>query len=121
MASQHVVASTYRSVLRELRKSVSSSYLDLDSVLMGLQAPSKRNVVNPLSSNFRSILEGYRQPGNERVLEDVRNAVALMQASRQHQFLLDRYNPLIDLTAEERIHATARRVGLDMPVTHQPK
>ncbi|PBK72656.1 hypothetical protein ARMSODRAFT_1015495 [Armillaria solidipes] len=105
MASQHVVASTYRSILRELRKS----------------APSKRNVVNPLSSNFRSILEGHRQSGNERVLEDVRNAVALMQASRQHQFLLDRYNPLIDLTAEERIHATARRVGLDMPVTHQPE
>jgi len=33
------------------------------------------------------------------------------------QELLDRYNPLIDLTAEERIEATARRVGLDMPET----
>lgn len=31
------------------------------------------------------------------------------------QSLLERYNPLIDLTAEERIEATARRVGLDMP------
>lgn len=88
MASQHVVASTYRSILRELRKSVSSFYLNLVSALMGLQAPSKRNVVNPLSSNFRSILEGYQQSGNERVLEDVRNAVALMQASRQHQVRL---------------------------------
>jgi hypothetical protein len=36
------------------------------------------------------------------------------------QLLLDRYNPLFDLTAEERIHATARRVGLDMPIVHQP-
>ena len=33
------------------------------------------------------------------------------------QSLLERYNPLIDLTAEERIEATARRVGLDMPET----
>ena len=33
--------------------------------------------------------------------------------------LLDRYNPLVDLTAEERIEATAHRVGLNMPVTHQ--
>ena len=33
------------------------------------------------------------------------------------QELLDRYNPLVDLTAEERIEATARRVGLNMPVT----
>jgi Complex1_LYR-like len=30
--------------------------------------------------------------------------------------LLDRYNPIIDLTAEERIEATARRVGLNMPI-----
>ncbi|KAK0468278.1 YwlC protein, partial [Desarmillaria tabescens] len=104
MASQHVVASTYRSILRELRKSVS------------LRLPNETSSI-PCSSSFRSILEGYRQSGNERVLEDVQNAVALMQASRQHKFLLDRYNPLIDLTAEERIHATARRVGLDMPPT----
>ena len=33
------------------------------------------------------------------------------------QTLLDRYNPVVDLTAEERIEATARRVGLNMPVT----
>jgi hypothetical protein len=31
------------------------------------------------------------------------------------QELLERYNPLIDLTAEERIEATAKRVGLNMP------
>lgn len=31
------------------------------------------------------------------------------------QTLLDRYNPLFDLTGEERIEATARRVGLNMP------
>ena len=31
--------------------------------------------------------------------------------------LLERYNPLVDLTSEERIEATARRVGLNMPVT----
>lgn len=30
--------------------------------------------------------------------------------------LLERYNPLVDLTEEEHIKATARRVGLDMPV-----
>jgi hypothetical protein len=33
--------------------------------------------------------------------------------------LLERYNPLFDLTAEERIEATARRVGLNMPETPQ--
>jgi ATP synthase assembly factor FMC1, mitochondrial len=38
-----------------------------------------------------------------------------------YQALLDRYNPLHDLTAEERIRATARRVGLDMPVSSDGK
>ncbi len=33
--------------------------------------------------------------------------------------LLDRYNPLVDFTGEERIEATARRVGLNMPITLQ--
>jgi hypothetical protein len=35
--------------------------------------------------------------------------------------LLDRYNPLVDLTAKERIEATAHRVGLNMPVTWEEK
>ncbi len=33
--------------------------------------------------------------------------------------LLDRYNPLVDLTAKERIEATGRRVGLNMPISPQ--
>ena len=33
--------------------------------------------------------------------------------------LLDRYNPLHDLSTEQRVKATARRVGLDIPVEHQ--
>ena len=32
------------------------------------------------------------------------------------QELLDRYNPLHDMTQEERVAATARRVGLDTPI-----
>jgi len=40
---------------------------------------------------------------------------------RLPQTLLDLYNPIVDLTAEERIEATARRVGLNMPVTHDKK
>jgi len=39
----------------------------------------------------------------------------ILQSTDLYQALLERYNPLIDLTAEERIEATARRVGLNMP------
>lgn len=33
------------------------------------------------------------------------------------QVLLERYNPFVDSTSEERIEAIAKRVGLNMPVT----
>ena len=34
------------------------------------------------------------------------------------QELLQRYNPTHDMTEEERVRLTARRVGLDVPITH---
>lgn len=42
-----------------------------------------------------------------------------LKSQRTYKTLLDRYNPLRDLTAEEHIKATARRVGLDMPIEHE--
>jgi hypothetical protein len=36
------------------------------------------------------------------------------------QELLERYSPLHDLTEEERIRVTARRVGLDTPIKYKP-
>jgi len=47
---------------------------------------------------------------------DAENAALFLRSQRMYKTLLDRYNPLHDLTAEEHIKATARRVGLDMPV-----
>ncbi len=37
---------------------------------------------------------------------------------RLKQELLQRYNPTAGITEEERIRLTARRVGLDVPITH---
>lgn len=36
------------------------------------------------------------------------------------QDLLKRYNPLHDMSDDERIRATARRVGLDAPTEYKP-
>lgn len=36
------------------------------------------------------------------------------------QVLLLRYNPLHDQTEQERVQATARRVGLEVPKEYQP-
>ncbi|KAF8897479.1 hypothetical protein BD779DRAFT_1667453 [Infundibulicybe gibba] len=96
---------TYRSILRELTKATVKG----------------RQVNRTLVSSFRSLVERHRDSGNARILHDVQDALLFLKSQREHKILIDRYNPLFDLTAEERIHATARRVGLDMPVTHKPE
>ncbi|KIK65329.1 hypothetical protein GYMLUDRAFT_139502, partial [Collybiopsis luxurians FD-317 M1] len=98
MLSQH--AKTYRGLLRELKK-----------------ASLPPHKINPaLSSNFRVLVEQAKH--SNVVSEDLRNALTFMTAQREYKILLDRYNPLVDLTAEERIEKTAHRVGLNMPITH---
>ncbi|GLB33743.1 putative complex1_LYR-like protein [Lyophyllum shimeji] len=95
----------YRGILRELRKSAVT--------------PRKSN--KTLVSNFRSIAAQYQKSGDPVILQDMRNALLFLRSQREHKLLLERYNPLVDLTAQERIKATARRVGLDMPSVHKPE
>ncbi|KAG6817435.1 hypothetical protein H0H87_008603 [Tephrocybe sp. NHM501043] len=95
----------YRGVLRELRKAAI--------------APRKAN--KAVASNFRSIANEYQKSGSPAILQDMQNALLSLRSQREHKILIDRYNPLVDLTAEERLKATARRVGLNMPIEHQPE
>ncbi|KAJ8086542.1 hypothetical protein AAF712_002043 [Marasmius tenuissimus] len=89
-------AQLYRGVLRELRKS---------ALQPGRVSPR-------LSSAFRALVTQSR---SESTVQDLQNSVLFLKSQREYQTLLERYNPLIDLTDEERIEATARRVGLNMP------
>ncbi|KAI0699400.1 hypothetical protein BC835DRAFT_1267844 [Cytidiella melzeri] len=98
---------TYRSILREFNKASTS-------------ARATRNKV--ISSNIRALFEKQREgEERERFLYDMQNFKTFMQSQRIHKELLERYNPLHDLNTEERIKATARRVGLDMPVQAENK
>lgn len=83
--------------------------------------------------NFRAVLESTKSSDFDVVTQ---NNITFLRSQRMYKVshvlvvlshtsltfaktLLDRYNPLVDLTAEERIEATARRVGLNMPITSQ--
>ncbi|KAI0269261.1 hypothetical protein BC834DRAFT_865598 [Gloeopeniophorella convolvens] len=95
------VVSSYRAILRELRKA-------------SISPRSSRS--NTTASTFRAILES----STSRDLDThAQNAITFLRSQHTYKILLDRYNPLFDLTAEERIEATARRVGLNMPITPQ--
>ncbi|KAI0080736.1 hypothetical protein K474DRAFT_1589133 [Panus rudis PR-1116 ss-1] len=92
----------YRSVVREVYRS-------------SIHPRPLRN--KAITSNFRAVLESYRsETGRPAFQQDIENVLTFMRSQRMHKILLERYNPLHDLTTEERVKATARRVGLDMPV-----
>lgn len=96
-------ATQYRHILREIYKA----------------SRSPRATRNPVIANgFRKIFEALKSEEQASSFRtDMENAIVFMRSQRIHKELLERYNPLFDLTEEERIKATARRVGLDMPAT----
>ncbi|KAI9429498.1 hypothetical protein H4582DRAFT_1768366, partial [Lactarius indigo] len=89
----------YRAILRELYQA-------------SIEPRSTRSRTTALK--FRAILESSTPSNLESISQ---NVVTFLRSQRMHKTLLDRYNPLFDLTAEERIEATAHRVGLNMPIT----
>ncbi|KAA1466177.1 hypothetical protein DENSPDRAFT_790585 [Dentipellis sp. KUC8613] len=101
MTAPHTHA--YRAIVREVTKA----------------SISPRSTRNPaITQNFRSIfaerLAQSPQPDSS-FYKDMENAATFLHSQRMYKELLDRYNPLVDLTGDERIEMTARRVGLNMP------
>ncbi|KIK97986.1 hypothetical protein PAXRUDRAFT_824367 [Paxillus rubicundulus Ve08.2h10] len=93
----------YRSVVREVARASTSSRM-------------QRN--KEISATFRTLFDRNSQSEESQVFRhDIDNIVTFMRSQREYKTLLERYNPLVDLTSEEHIEATARRVGLNMPVT----
>ncbi|KAI0637863.1 hypothetical protein C8Q77DRAFT_1153565 [Trametes polyzona] len=95
--------SAYRALVREVNRA--SIY----------SRPARPKTV---SAHIRSIFEDPQSSKDSaRFLHDMRNAATFMRSQRMHKTLLERYNPLLGISTEERVKKTAHRVGLDMPVT----
>ncbi|KZT72643.1 hypothetical protein DAEQUDRAFT_594163 [Daedalea quercina L-15889] len=93
--------SVYRAVAREVNRA-------------SISAPATRS--KTIVKNFRTIIESGGQSNTEHFDHDLANAVTFMKSQRMYKILLERYNPLHDMSAEEKVKATARRVGLDVPL-----
>ncbi|KAF8528871.1 hypothetical protein BU17DRAFT_37326 [Hysterangium stoloniferum] len=94
----------YRNLLRELSKS-------------SIFSRSARNPI--ITANLRAALSN-RAVQDSTQCNDLESAIAFLSADRLYKGLLERYSPLHDLSEEERIKATARRVGLDTPEEYKP-
>ncbi|KAL1409456.1 hypothetical protein Q8F55_003439 [Vanrija albida] len=89
----------YRSLLRELR-------------LTSNQPRAKRNPV--VAIHVRQLVDGAEsQAALDRTLTEARD---FLRSSRIYDELIKRYNPTHGMSQDERVHASARRVGLDTPL-----
>lgn len=101
MEAQAHIRSLYRSLLRELpTRSLKSPPSPLRT--------SIRNQFAVIPSNSSPNWALARR-------QEAEQAIQYLRAQRTYGALLERYNPGADMSEEERVRLTARRVGMDMP------
>lgn len=52
-------------------------------------------------------------------MQEAEEFVRYAQSQRQYLSLLERYNPGMNMSEEERVRLSARRVGMNLPVEHE--
>lgn len=103
------LTSLYRHILRELPIRQPAA-----SATSTAAKPTRLSSPTLLQQRIRDQLstEKYTTPSQ---LAQAEQLVKYMQAQRQYITLVERYNPGMGMTEEERVRLTARRVGMDLP------
>lgn len=104
MEAQAHARSVYRALLREL------------------PARSLKQPTSLLRQSVRKHFQSINESANSRSAEyalarrqELDQAVQYLKAQRTYGALLERYNPGADMSEEERVRLSARRVGMNMP------
>lgn len=80
------------------------------SAYQKLSAPSL------LQQRLRTTFSTPSTEGSQKAqLEMAEQAVQYVQAQRMYATLIERYNPGMGMSEEERVRLTARKVGMDLP------
>ena len=102
--------SLYRRFLRELPASATAA--SSKSSLLSTPSPVQRRI----RSFFAAPLEDGSLTSVR--LQEAEQFAQYVQAQRMYATLVERYNPGMNMTEEDRVRLTARRVGMDLPVEH---
>lgn len=100
---------------------VFAANISFDIFLKSIFPRDARNPV--IVAHLRAAL--FAKPASDKdaqasLLKTAENTAAFLRSDRIYKELLERYSPLHDLTEEERIKATANRVGLNTPKEYKP-
>ncbi|KAF2787105.1 hypothetical protein K505DRAFT_329894 [Melanomma pulvis-pyrius CBS 109.77] len=118
MASQTrpQILSLYRRILRELpTRAVSPTPASL-TVRTKSTSHQKLSAPSPLQQRVRASFTNPRSTNAESQIAQAEQFVQYIQAQRMYATLIERYNPGMGMTEEERVRLTARRVGMNLPI-----
>ncbi|KJX95454.1 putative ras guanyl-nucleotide exchange factor protein [Zymoseptoria brevis] len=101
--------SVYRRLLRELPARTPS--------LLANPSPMQKHIRADFSASTDSAsLQHQATKPVERRLEEAEEYVKYLAGQRMYTTLIERYNPGMNMTEEDRVRLTARRVGMDLPI-----
>lgn len=103
--------SLYRRILRELPARSPS--------ILANPSPMQKHIradISQESNDASPSLAHQTLKPTERRLEEGEQYLQYLVAQRMYTTLLERYNPGMNMTEEDRVRLTARRVGMDLPV-----
>ncbi|KAJ5170299.1 uncharacterized protein N7500_003082 [Penicillium coprophilum] len=111
---------TYRALLRELPRRGLKTPSPLHQNLRGIfrSEPATSSLQSQSQSN--ALPFSIPKTDEERTLrlQEADQLAQYARAQRVYCELLERYNPGMGMTEEEKIRLTARRVGFDLPELH---
>jgi ATP synthase assembly factor FMC1 len=110
----NTLRSLYRSLLRELPPRTSPTPSPLATHLRSTFASASSTTATPTPTNEASATD---KPLLHKVQEAEQLAMYL-KAQRTYVTLVERYNPGADMSDEERVRLSARRVGMNLPVDY---
>ncbi|PVI05149.1 hypothetical protein DM02DRAFT_127882 [Periconia macrospinosa] len=115
--SPQTVRSLYRRLLRELPTTPPTSPIPRSSAHRST-AHQKLSSPSLLQQQLRSTFSSPSTATNSNSkaqLQMAEQAIQYVQAQRMYATLIERYNPGMGMSEEERVRLTARKVGMDLP------
>ncbi|KZM26041.1 uncharacterized protein EKO05_0005856 [Ascochyta rabiei] len=106
MSSAPQLRSLYRRLLRELPVKDQTSRT----------AHQKLSAASPLQKRLRQHFTTARPTDPASQAAQAEQFVQYIQAQRMYATLIERYNPGMGMSEEERVRLSARRIGMNLPV-----
>lgn len=103
--------SVYRRILRELPARSPSLLANPSPMQKHIRADFTTATSTPTQS-----LQHQNSKPIERRLSEAEQYITYLAGQRMYTTLVERYNPGMNMTDEDRVRLTARRVGMDLPL-----